>query len=115
MSCYCDTSLVDPAFADMPRLRGACLVRGQPRDGALGPPAKVPTPPSRLQVGADISIRERPPGSEAAMWGPPGFVTLGAEPGGSRIALCSVDLDAAQGFLSWEIMTPRQDRCHPQE
>jgi len=49
------------------------------------------------------------------MWGPPGFVTLGAEPGGSRIALCSVDLDAAQGFLSWEIMTPRQDRCHPQE
>ena len=39
-------------------------------------------------------------GDLGAMWGPPGYVTLGAEPGGSRIALSSSDVDAAQGFLS---------------
>jgi len=49
------------------------------------------------------------------MWGPPGYVTLGAEPGGSRIALRSSDLGAAQGFLSWQIMTRRRGGCHPQE
>jgi hypothetical protein len=59
-SCYCDTPLVAPKH-ECASLDSTWGDGGQLRDGALGPPAKVPASPSRFHAGEQTPERSTDP------------------------------------------------------